>query len=190
MINRVMERQEAGLPASYVLNIDAEWGQGKSFFLSRLGQTLAADGFAVAYVNAWQDDHADDPLLSVMDAIDEAVAPLVKNEKRARNRWNEAKRAGGAIAVAAAKGATIHLAKKVVGSAVDEIGAIWQTGLPDTEKSVDEIAKLIGNLVDEQGKALLASFREAKRTIATFRTNLTQFLEIVSSKISLYLCSS
>lgn len=182
LLNRVKERQEAGLPASYVLNIDAEWGQGKSFFLSRLGQTLAADGFAVAYVNAWQDDHADDPLLSVMDAIDEAVAPFVKSEKRARNRWNEAKRAGGAIAVAAAKGATVQISKRVLGSAVEEIGSILQDAVADADKSTDEIAKLLGNIVDEQGKALLASFRESKRTIASFRENLNAFLKVLASK--------
>jgi hypothetical protein len=179
LINRVSERKEAGLPASYVLNIDAQWGQGKSFFLSRFGRTLRKDGFLVAEVNAWQDDHADDPLLSVMDAIDQAVAPLVKREKRARDRWNEVKRTGAAVAVAAAKGATIQLAKKVIGSGVDEIGAILSTGAPTVaEDTADALAKSLGDLVDEQGKALLATFREGKRTIAKFRQNLNEFLKI------------
>ncbi|MEH2577771.1 hypothetical protein V1278_006634 [Bradyrhizobium sp. AZCC 1577] len=183
LLGRIREREEAGLPASYVLNIDAEWGRGKSFFLSRFGKQLAAEGFVVAHVNAWQDDHAEDPLLSVMDAIDQAVAPLVKKEKRARDRWEAAKRTGGALAVAAAKGATVHLARKVLGSGIDEIGSILKTGVPEgAEKSVEDISKKLGDIVDEQGKNLLATFREAKRTIATFRRNLGAFLEVLSSK--------
>ncbi|MBR1212072.1 P-loop NTPase fold protein [Bradyrhizobium sp. JYMT SZCCT0180] len=183
LLNRIVEREKAGLPASYVLNIDAQWGQGKSFFLSRFGQMLRGDGFLVAEVNAWQDDHADDPLLSVMDAIDIAVTPLVKRERRARDRWNEAKRTGAAIAVAAAKGATIQIAKKVIGSGIEEIGSILQTGVPaDSDKAADALAKSLGDILDEQGKALLATFREGKRTIAKFRDSLSEFLKVAAAK--------
>ncbi|MDI3560404.1 P-loop NTPase fold protein [Bradyrhizobium sp. Arg816] len=178
LLNRVGERKRSSLPASYVLNIDAEWGQGKSFFLSRFGRMLRKDGFIVAEVNAWQDDHADDPLLSVMDAIDQAVAPLVKREKKVRERWNEAKRTGAAIAVAAAKGATVQIARKFIGSGVDEIGTILSIDAPTiTEKLSDEAAKSLGEIVDEQGKVLLARFRQGKRTIDKFRTTLDEFLQ-------------
>jgi hypothetical protein len=183
LLNRVNERKQAGLPASYVLNIDAAWGQGKSFFLSRFGRMLRTDGFLVAEVNAWQDDHADDPLLSVMDAIDQAVAPLVAHEKLARDRWNEAKRAGAAIAVAAAKGATIQIAKKLIGSGMEEISTILSTGIPGMpDKAADDLAKSLGDIVDQQGKALLATFPEGKKTIAKFRQNLKEFLDVATLK--------
>lgn len=55
LINRINERKQAKLSASYVLNIDAQWGQGKSFFLSRFGRMLREDHYLVAEVNAWQD---------------------------------------------------------------------------------------------------------------------------------------
>ena len=178
LLNRIRERKEAGLPASYVLNIDAKWGQGKSFFLSRFGQTMREDGFLVAEVNAWQDDHADDPLLPVMDAIDQAVTPLIKRENRARDRWNEAKRTGAAIAIAAAKGATIQILKKALGSGVEEIGTILSSSTTDfLAKTTDSLTKPLGDILDEQGNALLATFREGKRTIAKFQQNLKDFME-------------
>ncbi|MBI5260339.1 MAG: hypothetical protein HY852_00805 [Bradyrhizobium sp.] len=182
LLSRVNERKQSKLPSSYVLNIDAQWGQGKSFFLSRFARMLRTDGFLVAEVNAWQDDHADDPLLSVMDAIDQAVAPLVKRETRARDRWNEAKRAGAAIAVAAAKGATVQVAKRVIGSGMDEIGKILSGEGPNLDKTAEDLAKSFGDIIDEQGKALLATFREGKRTIARFRQSLSEFLEVAASK--------
>ncbi|MDB5617458.1 P-loop NTPase fold protein [Tardiphaga sp.] len=183
LINRTIERKAAGQPASYVLNIDARWGQGKSFFLSRFAKMLEADKFLVAQVNAWQDDHADDPLLSVMDAIDAAVAPLVKREKKARDWWNQAKRNGAAIAVAAAKGATIQIAKKAIGSGLDEVNSILASDTSkDTEKTADDLAKALGEMIGEQGKTLLASFREGKRTISKFRESVGQFLKIAAEK--------
>jgi hypothetical protein len=40
----------------------------------------------------------------------------------------------------------------------------------------------VGELIDAQGKALLATFREGKRTIESFRVNLRKFLEEASLK--------
>ena len=34
--NRILERKDAGFPCNYVLNLDADWGSGKTFFLTRL----------------------------------------------------------------------------------------------------------------------------------------------------------
>lgn len=184
LISRVNERRAAGLPASYVLNINARWGQGKSFFLHGFGQMLLADGYLVAEVNAWQDDHAEDPLLSVMDAIDLAVAPLIKKEKKARAFWNAAKNSGGAIAVAAARGAVVQLAKKVIGPGVESVNSILEDVDLDIDagKTAEEISKSLGETISAQGKALLASFRESKRTIASFRSSLGSFLKIAAVK--------
>lgn len=153
----------------------------RPFFLSRFAKMLHDDGFLVAEVNAWQDDHADDPLLSVMDAIDQAVTPIVENEERVRNRWNEAKRTGVAIAVAAAKGATLQIGKKLIGDGLEEIGGILSVNsLLDPTKAAEVLARPLGDIIDEQGKALLATFREGKRTIARFRQRLNEFLEEAS----------
>ncbi|MGY4333050.1 hypothetical protein ACVWWG_007467 [Bradyrhizobium sp. LB7.2] len=181
LVNRIDEKKSAGLPASYVLNIDARWGEGKSFFLDRFGKSLEAEGYLVAKVNAWQDDHADDPLLSVMAAIDLAVTPLVKRERQALNRWNAAKRAGAAIAVAAAKGVVVQVARKAIGSAVDEVGEILKVEL-SAEKSAEDISKALGESIGEQGKILLERFHEGKRTIEKFRETLGQFLQFAATK--------
>jgi len=182
LLRRIEERKKAGLPGSYVLNVDARWGQGKSFFLDRFERSLRNEGFLVASVNAWQDDHAEDPLLSVMAAIDEAVAPLIKRERQVRELWNTAKRTGAAIAVAAAKGAAVQIAKKAIGSGVDEIGAILSIEVSDATKPAEEISKALGESIGEQGKALLERFREGKRTIASFRKNLADFLRTADEK--------
>ena len=81
LTGKIEERTGKGETASYVLNIDARWGQGKSFFLTRLQRQLNRDGHLTAYVNAWEDDHSDDPLIAIIKAIDEtfqANSPVAK----------------------------------------------------------------------------------------------------------------
>ena len=45
-------RKNAGEPRTYVLNLDANWGAGKSFFLNRFKQHLEAHGHISVYVRA------------------------------------------------------------------------------------------------------------------------------------------
>ena len=56
LTRRTDERGVAGKTKSYVLNIDAEWGFGKTFFLERLARHLKAENYLCAHINAWKDD--------------------------------------------------------------------------------------------------------------------------------------
>jgi Cdc6-like AAA superfamily ATPase len=67
--SKIDERRRRGGKPTYVLNIDAAWGQGKTFFLDKLRETLQVQGYMVATVNAWKDDHAEDAFIAVMSAI-------------------------------------------------------------------------------------------------------------------------
>src|SRR4051794_19341005 len=104
LLARIDERAKRGAPRSYVLNLDAGWGKGKTYFLNGFARELRADGFLVAEVNAWRDDHADDPLVAVMAAIDDAVLPAIKDRRPAQTTWKNVKRAGAKVTLALAKG--------------------------------------------------------------------------------------
>jgi hypothetical protein len=81
---------------------------------------LESEGFLVALVNAWADDHADDPLLSVMSAIDAAIAPIAKHSSKMDKSLKDTTQR---IAIAAVKGAATQVAKRIIGEAADEIAA-------------------------------------------------------------------
>ncbi|MDN3476881.1 P-loop NTPase fold protein [Pseudoalteromonas sp. APC 3355] len=53
---------------NYVLNLNAEWGAGKTYFLKRWSRELIVD-FPVVYIDAWQQDYSDDPFLTVIAGI-------------------------------------------------------------------------------------------------------------------------
>lgn len=87
-LTRCIEENEE----SYVLNIDAAWGGGKSFFLERFGQQLEAENHLVTHVNAWTDDHIDDPQIAVMAAIEAKMDETLGADDPLRKDWENVKR--------------------------------------------------------------------------------------------------
>ncbi|WP_052957327.1 KAP family P-loop NTPase fold protein [Photobacterium kishitanii] len=53
---------------NYVLNLNAEWGAGKSYFLKRWAHDLK-DHYPVVYIDAWKQDYSDDPLMTVVSSM-------------------------------------------------------------------------------------------------------------------------
>ncbi|EJY0881604.1 TPA: NTPase KAP [Vibrio cholerae] len=53
---------------NYVLNLNSEWGSGKTYFLRRWTEDLKAR-HPVVYVDAWLQDYSDDPLMTVISSM-------------------------------------------------------------------------------------------------------------------------
>jgi len=56
----------------FVLNLNASWGHGKTFFIQHWAKGILKS-HPVVYVNAWETDFSDDPLVSVISAFDEQL---------------------------------------------------------------------------------------------------------------------
>ncbi|MEL0639819.1 P-loop NTPase fold protein [Pseudoalteromonas aliena] len=98
---------------NYVLNLNAEWGAGKTYFLKRWSLELIVD-YPVVYIDAWQQDYSDDPFLTV-------IAGIIKQlELQAKFNITIPKSAVSmfkAVAPAIAQGLT----KKISGIDLDEL---------------------------------------------------------------------
>ncbi len=53
---------------NYVLNLNAEWGSGKSYFLRRWAENLK-EHYPIVYVDAWKQDYSEDPLMTVISSM-------------------------------------------------------------------------------------------------------------------------
>lgn len=53
---------------NYVLNLNSEWGSGKTYFLKRWSADLKKH-FPTVYIDAWQQDYSDDPLMTVISPV-------------------------------------------------------------------------------------------------------------------------
>lgn len=158
VIRQLEARDGKGQPRSFVLNIDAPWGSGKTFFLQKLRAQMQAQGYLVAYINAWENDHADDPMLPILASIKEVLEKFVPQEKR--GFVEKIAKTGTKIAVHAIKGAANQFAKKYLGEGFENISKEVSDGLADAvEQTVDALAEATIKEFDQRIK-LIKGFRE------------------------------
>tara|TARA_R110000823_G_C15925613_1_gene499024 strand:- start:695 stop:2137 length:1443 start_codon:yes stop_codon:yes gene_type:complete len=119
-----------------VVGIDAPWGGGKSTFIDlwRCYLSQADEKYESIYLNAWESDFSEDPLLPLLAQIDRWFSSRT-DESNGKRAWKAAKRFAPALlkgtAVAATKAATFgavdldaefeQLAAELTGGAVGSL---------------------------------------------------------------------
>lgn len=68
-----------GKQRNYVLNLNAEWGAGKTWFIKRWYMQLKQH-YPTVYIDAWQQDFSDDPLLTVISSIIDQLKHIADKE--------------------------------------------------------------------------------------------------------------
>lgn len=189
LIERTLRKAETN-SGSYVLNIDAEWGFGKTFFIDNFAKQLTLSGHIVVQINAWKDDYTDDPFVAVLAAIDKALEPYIANQRedkgRVKSAWKTAKEVAAPIAIKTAVGIGKTLFKKYVG---DDIKSV----IEDTVKDIDNdctgtqilegaIAS-IDKLTDEFAEKMIADFNEQNKAITDFRTKLEDAIKLLEGGV-------
>lgn len=188
LIGQVEKRKAQGRISSYVINIDSDWGGGKTFFLERFAKDIAGRGHLVVEINAWRDDYAEDPYVAIMAAIDRVFAPYKKDSK-VKNAWASAKKSGGAIAVRVGGSILKNLAKKTLGVDADEIAEVVaeELGGSDLVSDVLEGGLQAGGLqiekfFDASLDALVEGFNRTNAAMIDFRVKLELAIEAVSKE--------
>ncbi|MCE9847717.1 KAP family NTPase [Aeromonas allosaccharophila] len=94
-----------GKQRNYVLNLNAEWGAGKTWFIKRWYMELKAH-YPTVYIDAWQQDFSDDPLLTVISSIIDQLKEVAGKENKIpegmRQRLLGLFKVGGKLALKAA----------------------------------------------------------------------------------------
>jgi hypothetical protein len=185
LVGQVGKRREQERPGSYVLNVDSAWGGGKSFFLDGFAEDAASKGHIVVRINAWKDDHAQDPYVAIMAAIDNAFAPFIKKSGHLQKSWEKAKSSGGAIALRVVGAVTKGLIKKHTGVSLDELGDIIATEDGSaTETALDDAGKVVGDqlekLFDGTLEAMIEGFQTTEKATADFRSKLSTIVSTLS----------
>lgn len=189
---RVEEKGEVGEPRSYVINLDTQWGQGKTFFLTRLEQQLTQEGHLAVYVNAWKDDHADTPLIAIVAQIDDTLKPFLKGHRTIQKLWSIAKDNSLEIAAQVGKGVLKQLIKKHAGDVIENITEAISSNESeqptDQNHSADaikaEFEASIEAVVDRAMAGSLDRFRSVSKSNENFKKQLSALLaKMASGKI-------
>ncbi|WP_095084663.1 KAP family P-loop NTPase fold protein [Mesorhizobium sophorae] len=143
------------------INVSAPWGAGKTFFVNRIAAQLEGTGNRVALVNAWRDDHAEDPIFAVMSSVLKALGKTSRKEKFKEILKNNA----GKIAIRAGKGLVSRGAAFVIGqAAVNEI----------TEEVLKSVSDAALESANEYADRALRLFEESQEAIDKFRSELSK----------------
>ena len=62
--------------SSYVINVNAEWGAGKTYFIKRWSEDLK-HAHPVVYIDAWSNDFMDSPIITVLAEIKEQLEKTI-----------------------------------------------------------------------------------------------------------------
>ncbi|WP_282109324.1 KAP family P-loop NTPase fold protein [Shewanella algicola] len=160
----------------YVLNLNAQWGAGKTYFINRWMDSIK-EKHPVVYVDAWKQDYSDDPMLTVVSSIIKALeVHLPDGNEEVIAIKNKAVRFFKAAAPLLAKG----LIKKATGMNVDEI----EPKDEDASKGTD-----LDNLSSEAGaalaKCLVDDHNEKLKTVKYLRDDIKSLIGAIDPKKNL-----
>lgn len=142
-----------GKQRNYVLNLNAEWGAGKTWFIKRWYMELKAH-YPTVYIDAWQQDFSDDPLLTVISSIIEQLKDATGNK----------------VAIPdGVKSKLLGLLK--VGGKLVLKSAIKKAGLEDGDFSME------GEDADKLVDTLCSNHKERYESIQYLKQEIRQWLE-------------
>jgi hypothetical protein len=188
LVSRMDERRAAGLVGSYVLNIDAGWGYGKSFFMRRFKQQLEIAGHPVVMIDAWKNDFSDDPYTNVIAEIEGYFQAYLDTQKKKQpalvKAYDAVKRNAAKIAWIAFKGAAKKASRYVFDDAGDQIKEVIDQHVISTGEKGQDIAdsteahfiEVTDGIIDAFAKRRLDEFNEAKLSLDLFRESLGKLL--------------
>ncbi len=139
----------------FTIGVDAGYGEGKTFFLTRLEKHLKID-HSVAFIDAWADDLADQPLIALMATLKSAIKPKLKS-KKIRAKWNSFLKKGGEVVKIGALGAMKRgLGLVITNTAVHGIDEVMSHPSDDIKTRTGDAAQ---NLSSEVYEGAVAQFK-------------------------------
>jgi len=203
LIARHNERRSAGLKGSYVLNLEAEWGHGKTFFMTRLKGQLEQEEYPVIYIDAWKNDFSDDPYTNVIAEIEryfqQYVATAEKNQNSFVKAYDALKQNAGKIFWLGLKGGLKRGSRWLIAEGADQIIEVvdkhvvvtGETATKIAEDLEEEAVRVTDEIIDAYATKRIKDFEEAKASLERFRESLSSLLrafkQVSAKKLPLFI---
>nr|WP_254869670.1 P-loop NTPase fold protein [Thalassospira lucentensis] len=174
LVTKSEEKKEDADSPSYVLNIDQSWGAGKTFFLERFQKQLENANYLTCYINAWEDDFSEDPMIPIISALDEQIIRKTTNSSNdaqlqaAKDRFTKAIKIVGRHIVHAGL-------KKAIGISISEISDDLTT-----EKIAEEVGKISEEVAQNSSAEIIENFRKTRENLNEFKQAFSAIINEVS----------
>ncbi|QOJ21287.1 MAG: hypothetical protein HRU77_11690 [Gammaproteobacteria bacterium] len=150
----------------FVININAPWGSGKTFFIEHWCEDLKKEHPCVLF-NAWENDFSNDPLLSVISCIEKDLSPLLsvtdKNDKKINSGLSKAGKYLKSIAPILARAAVSK--------------AIGKDGLEELQQLNEKDEKAATEIVEKVTEQLIQNNKAVEKAIESFGKSLEELIE-------------
>lgn len=179
---------------AYTIAIDAGYGEGKSFFLKRFAEHMGKN-HPVAFVDAWSDDLADQPLTALAATLNEALKPFMA-EPEIKSRVATFMRKSGQVAKIAGLGLFRRgLATVFTAEAVNEFGEVMLNASDAVKDSVADGLKDVGQgLTDDTVAAItrvsshdlmdtrVAEFEAGRAAVQAMKNSLSAIVDALDQQ--------
>ncbi len=173
---------------NFVLNINADWGFGKTYFLKNLSIELENRQHQVVYFDAWKNDFSDKPMLGFIAEINDSLESFMKkddsNIQKAKagilEKLSKLKNSAAPIMAG-------FLAKQLVGASFEQIQGLFDEEVTDEstsdKKNSDEVekdvVKSVSSITTKAAEFALKEHTNTKKSIEAFKTNLKQLVTYI-----------
>lgn len=186
LIKRYALASKRGHADTFVLNIRADWGFGKTFFLQRWAKDLQQLGFPVVSFNAWENDFCDDPLIGFIAEINDALSGYFKEIPVAKRHLDEALAIGRKLIKPVSLGVASVIAKQLSGYSIDRLHELYsQDDESDDGESKPESE--ISSLISKCAEIALKEHLDTKATIALFKKRLGRLIGTLEKEANIQL---
>lgn len=159
----LLKRFENNKDKPFVLNLNAEWGFGKTFFLKNLSKDFKEKEYPVLYFDAWKNDYTKEPLLSFISEMDSLLKPFFTKNDEVKASFKET--------MNSAKNILLPIViKKVTGFALDELEEKMNEESESDENK--DIKEEITSVVSKGVESLLKKHTSIKNSISEFKKNM------------------
>ena len=146
---------------SFVLNVNAEWGLGKTYFLKEWARMLRSLGHPVVYFDAWENDYSANPFVGFMAEIERQLTQGLGTKAKVKRQATSVFRTGAKVIRAAAPTVALAVVKNFSGLDMEKLADIVK------DSAIDAVSEVKRDLEKEN-----KNLREA---ISAFKKSFEQF---------------
>ncbi len=158
----------------FVISINSPWGTGKTVFIKMWEQYLKNKNFVTLYFNAWENDFANEPLISLIGEIKGQLAKDQKGNSDLKKCTDNLLKKGSKIIKQ-----SLPVLSKVLVKSLLKIEDVKE--LTDSIK-LDDLNEDVGDFIFEKVEKKIEEYTANRDIQKEFRDVLTKFSEAVIKK--------
>lgn len=171
LINYLLKRYDSNRKKSFVLNINAEWGFGKTYFLENIAKELSVKKYPVIYFDAWKNDFTNQPLLAFISELNSSLSPYFTGSSKAKSLLDD----------------TINISKNIILPVI--IKKLTGSGKDELEELIDieidsDIENGISSLISKSAELALRKHVSIQNNIELFKEKMIKLLSHIDKKMT------